>query len=143
MARAFSTALRAAQTFETCNSVRSKVGQPPPRFRLLLSSATPRIVPAARMSAVPAISAPECLFHPLDFPHKTLMGPGPSNAPPRVLGASALPLLGHLHPEFTQVGCPIWLVMSNDGLIGCYCLNRFCRVNFLYFKSKGTVRPCI
>ena len=31
------------------------------------------------------------------------MGPGPSNAPPRILAANALPLLGHLHPEFVQV----------------------------------------
>ncbi|XP_076451542.1 alanine--glyoxylate aminotransferase-like [Babylonia areolata] len=74
-------------------------------FRLILSSsATCQSVPSSvTMSSAPAISAPECLFHPLDFPHKTLMGPGPSNAPPRVLGACAMPLLGHLHPEFTQI----------------------------------------
>ena len=47
--------------------------------------------------------APECLFRPLNFPMKTLLGPGPSNCPPRVLAASALPMLGHLHPDFTQV----------------------------------------
>ncbi|XP_052760161.1 alanine--glyoxylate aminotransferase-like [Mya arenaria] len=46
---------------------------------------------------------PECLSRPLNFPFKTLMGPGPSNCPPRVLAASALPMLGHLHPEFTQI----------------------------------------
>ena len=46
---------------------------------------------------------PECLLKPMNFPRKTLMGPGPSNAPPRVLNASSLPLLGHLHPEFLQV----------------------------------------
>ena len=46
---------------------------------------------------------PECLLRPMNFPRKTLMGPGPSNAPPRILNASALPLLGHLHPEFIQV----------------------------------------
>lgn len=46
---------------------------------------------------------PDRLMKPLNFPMKTLMGPGPSNCPPRVLNASALPLLGHLHPEFTQI----------------------------------------
>lgn len=46
---------------------------------------------------------PACLLKPMNVPMKTLMGPGPSNSPPRVLNASALPLLGHLHPEFTQI----------------------------------------
>lgn len=31
------------------------------------------------------------------------MGPGPSNAHPRVLAAQALPLLGHMHPPFLKV----------------------------------------
>lgn len=46
---------------------------------------------------------PDSLLKPMNFPMKLLMGPGPSNCPPRVLSASALPMLGHLHPEFTQV----------------------------------------
>lgn len=46
---------------------------------------------------------PACLLRPMEFPTKTLMGPGPSNCPERVLKAQSLPLLGHLHPEFTQV----------------------------------------
>ena len=36
-------------------------------------------------------------FHP---PHRTLMGPGPSDVSPRVLAASARPTIGHLDPEF-------------------------------------------
>lgn len=36
---------------------------------------------------------------PYRVPHKLLMGPGPSNAPERVLRAMAQPLLGHMHPE--------------------------------------------
>lgn len=48
-------------------------------------------------------SVPQSLMKPLDFPHKLLMGPGPSNCPPRVLAAGALPMLGHLHPEFTKI----------------------------------------
>lgn len=31
------------------------------------------------------------------------MGPGPSNAHPRVLVAQGLPLLGHLHPPFLKI----------------------------------------
>lgn len=36
-------------------------------------------------------------------PQRLLMGPGPSNAHPRVLQAMAAPLLGHLDPDFLQV----------------------------------------
>ena len=31
------------------------------------------------------------------------MGPGPTNAHPRVLSAQSLPLLGHLHPPFIAI----------------------------------------
>ncbi|CAL1527232.1 unnamed protein product [Lymnaea stagnalis] len=48
-------------------------------------------------------SPPKSLMKPLDVPNKLLMGPGPSNCPPRVLAAGALPMLGHLHPEFTKI----------------------------------------
>ncbi len=36
-------------------------------------------------------------FHP---PQRTLMGPGPSDVPPRVLAALAQPTIGHLDPSF-------------------------------------------
>ena len=49
------------------------------------------------------IDPPESLLKPMNFPMKVLMGPGPSNCSPRVLAAGALPLLGHLHPEFIEV----------------------------------------
>lgn len=49
------------------------------------------------------ISPPQSLLKPINVPSKTLMGPGPSSGAPRVLAAGALPLLGHLHSEFTQV----------------------------------------
>ncbi len=38
-------------------------------------------------------------FHPSA---RVLMGPGPSNADPRVLLAMAKPLVGHLDPEFIR-----------------------------------------
>src|SRR5580765_748554 len=39
-------------------------------------------------------------FHP---PRRILLGPGPSDADPRVLTALAAPLIGHLDPEFLKV----------------------------------------
>jgi alanine-glyoxylate transaminase/serine-glyoxylate transaminase/serine-pyruvate transaminase len=36
-------------------------------------------------------------------PHRILMGPGPSDAHPRVLKAMASPLIGHLDPVFVQM----------------------------------------
>jgi alanine-glyoxylate transaminase/serine-glyoxylate transaminase/serine-pyruvate transaminase len=39
-------------------------------------------------------------FHP---PRRILLGPGPSDADPRVLAAMAGPLIGHLDPEFLKV----------------------------------------
>ena len=49
------------------------------------------------------VSAPDVLRDPLVVPEKLLMGPGPSNAPPRVLEAMARPILGHLHPETLKI----------------------------------------
>ena len=39
----------------------------------------------------------------LDPPVRILLGPGPSNVPPRVLRALSLPLLGHLDPAFLEI----------------------------------------
>uniref|UniRef100_A0A182Q275 Alanine--glyoxylate aminotransferase n=1 Tax=Anopheles farauti TaxID=69004 RepID=A0A182Q275_9DIPT len=49
------------------------------------------------------VSAPEVLREPLVVPDKLLMGPGPSNAHPRVLEAMSRPILGHLHPETLKI----------------------------------------
>ena len=46
---------------------------------------------------------PDVHTEPLRVPTKTLMGPGPSTAHPRVLEAAKLPLLGHLHGEFVKI----------------------------------------
>ena len=40
---------------------------------------------------------------PPQIPARLLMGPGPSNAYPRVLNAMAYPLLGHLHPPILKI----------------------------------------
>ncbi|HQU16439.1 MAG: alanine--glyoxylate aminotransferase [Chromatiales bacterium 21-64-14] len=39
-------------------------------------------------------------FHP---PQRTLMGPGPSDVPPRILEAMARPTIGHLDPAFVEM----------------------------------------
>lgn len=42
-------------------------------------------------------------FAPINPPVRVLMGPGPSDIPPRVLAAMAAPTVGHLDPYFLQV----------------------------------------
>lgn len=42
-------------------------------------------------------------FAPFYPPQRTLMGPGPSDVSPRVLGALCRPTIGHLDPKFTQL----------------------------------------
>jgi alanine-glyoxylate transaminase/serine-glyoxylate transaminase/serine-pyruvate transaminase len=39
----------------------------------------------------------------INIPSRLLLGPGPSDAHPRVLAAMALPLLGHLDPVFLEI----------------------------------------
>jgi alanine-glyoxylate transaminase/serine-glyoxylate transaminase/serine-pyruvate transaminase len=42
-------------------------------------------------------------FGQLDLPPRLLLGPGPSNAPPRVLGALGMQQVGHLDPAFLEL----------------------------------------
>ena len=51
------------------------------------------------MPAMPAMPAPA----PLDPPTRVLLGPGPSDVAPSVLGALAKPTVGHLDPAFLSV----------------------------------------
>ena len=46
------------------------------------------------------VSPPETLKGALTIPEKTLLGPGPSNVPERILSMTNI---GHLHPEFCKV----------------------------------------
>ena len=73
-----------------------------PRGAIQTQTASFSTSATSRMSATIS-EPPACLAEPINVPSKLLMGPGPSNAHPRVLAAGALPLLGHLHPEFTKV----------------------------------------
>ncbi|NWQ96496.1 SPYA protein, partial [Burhinus bistriatus] len=49
------------------------------------------------------VPPPQSLLQPLAVPERLLLGPGPSNVPPRILAAGGQQLLGHMHPEVLQV----------------------------------------
>ncbi|KAM6122326.1 alanine--glyoxylate aminotransferase [Pterocles gutturalis] len=49
------------------------------------------------------IPPPQVLLRPLAVPERLLLGPGPSNVPPRILAAGGRQLLGHMHAEVLQV----------------------------------------
>lgn len=46
---------------------------------------------------------PAALLKPLSVPDRLLLGPGPSNCPPRILSAGGRQLIGHVHKEMIQV----------------------------------------
>ncbi|XP_045112123.1 alanine--glyoxylate aminotransferase-like isoform X2 [Portunus trituberculatus] len=71
----------------------------------ITTTATTTKPAAGTVSSSPKLRVhqPECLKQPINVPSKLLMGPGPSNSPPRVHQAMLNPLLGHLHPEFIQI----------------------------------------
>lgn len=52
------------------------------------------------------VPPPQSLLRPLAVPERLLLGPGPSNVPPRILAAGGRQLLGHMHPEVLQVSYP-------------------------------------
>lgn len=56
--------------------------------------------------AMATIPPPQGLLRPLAVPQRLLLGPGPSNVPPRILAAGGRQLLGHMHPEMLQVRRP-------------------------------------
>lgn len=43
---------------------------------------------------------------PLQAQRRLLLGPGPSNVPPRVAAAGALPMISHTDPAFFEVRAP-------------------------------------
>lgn len=48
-------------------------------------------------------STPDAPFHSFNMPRRILMGPGPTDTPPRVMNALARPTVGHLDPLFIQM----------------------------------------
>ena len=64
------------------------------------------MVPCRRRAAVLDPSAAIGRIHAMattDIPQRVLLGPGPSDVPPRVLQALAKPTIGHLDPVFLKV----------------------------------------
>lgn len=49
------------------------------------------------------VPPPTVLQQPLAVPDRLLLGPGPSNVPPRILAAGGRQLIGHVHKEMFQV----------------------------------------
>ena len=62
------------------------------------------------------VPPPQGLLQPLTVPERLLLGPGPSNVPPRILAAGGQQLLGHMHPEVLQVSCPSPAFLSSPPL---------------------------
>ncbi len=55
------------------------------------------------MAGTGRLMGDDVAFEPFQPPRRTLMGPGPSNVPDRVLAAMARPTIGHLDPEFVRM----------------------------------------
>ncbi|XP_006276181.2 alanine--glyoxylate aminotransferase isoform X1 [Alligator mississippiensis] len=49
------------------------------------------------------VPPPTVLQQPLAVPDRLLLGPGPSNVPPRILAAGGRQLIGHVHKEMFQI----------------------------------------
>ncbi|XP_053245723.1 alanine--glyoxylate aminotransferase isoform X2 [Podarcis raffonei] len=50
-----------------------------------------------------SLPPPAPLLQPLSVPDRLLLGPGPSNCPPRILSAGCRQLIGHVHKEMIQI----------------------------------------
>ncbi|KAM9127633.1 alanine--glyoxylate aminotransferase [Pangshura tecta] len=65
------------------------------------------VLPAPRYRAMSSqqllVPPPAVLQQPLAVPDRLLLGPGPSNVPPRILTAGGRQLIGHLHKEMFQI----------------------------------------
>ncbi|MBN3272701.1 SPYA protein, partial [Polyodon spathula] len=49
------------------------------------------------------VPVPASLLLPLKVPYRLLLGPGPSNVPPRILSAGGTPIIGHMHKELFEI----------------------------------------
>jgi len=45
------------------------------------------------------------VLQPLQPKYRLLLGPGPSNVPPRVAAAGSMPMISHVDPAFYEVSC--------------------------------------
>src|SRR4051812_13154055 len=64
---------------------------------------TPRTGNWRQTQPMAQIASPASPAEPLNPPQRVLLGPGPSDVPPRVLQAMAAPTLGHLDPLYLRI----------------------------------------
>lgn len=57
----------------------------------------------ARAMSSLSVPPPTVLQQPMHVPERLLLGPGPSNIPPRILSAGGRQILGHMHRETFQI----------------------------------------
>ncbi|XP_063771847.1 alanine--glyoxylate aminotransferase [Pseudophryne corroboree] len=62
-----------------------------------------RLSASVRMSSQVTVPQSPALLQPLHVPHRLMLGPGPSNVPPRIQAAGGLQLIGHMHPEMFKI----------------------------------------
>ncbi|XP_068136747.1 alanine--glyoxylate aminotransferase [Hyperolius riggenbachi] len=62
-----------------------------------------RLSTSVRMSSHSVVPPSPGLLQPLQVPQRLMLGPGPSNVPPRIQAAGALHVIGHMHPESFQI----------------------------------------
>ncbi|KAG9494364.1 alanine--glyoxylate aminotransferase [Eleutherodactylus coqui] len=62
-----------------------------------------RLSGSVRMSTHTIVPPSPALLLPLCIPQRLMLGPGPSNVPPRIQTAGGLQVLGHMHPEVFQI----------------------------------------
>ncbi|XP_069583833.1 alanine--glyoxylate aminotransferase [Ranitomeya imitator] len=62
-----------------------------------------RLSGSVRMSTHTIVPPSPALQQPLHVPQRLMLGPGPSNVPPRVQAAGAQQVIGHMHPEMFQI----------------------------------------
>ncbi len=77
-----------------------------PQFKAVSRLIQERMKDVMILSFRPTTSRPLTAMNlpgPLNPPPRLLLGPGPSDAHPRVLRAMATPLLGHLDPQFLEI----------------------------------------
>ncbi|XP_072263904.1 alanine--glyoxylate aminotransferase isoform X1 [Pyxicephalus adspersus] len=58
---------------------------------------------SVRMSSHSTLPPSPALLQPLQVPQRLMLGPGPSNVPPRILAAGGLHVIGHMHPETFKI----------------------------------------
>ncbi|KAM9315360.1 alanine--glyoxylate aminotransferase [Gastrophryne carolinensis] len=62
-----------------------------------------RLSASVRMASKSTVPPSPALLLPMQVPQRLMLGPGPSNVPPRIQAAGALNVIGHMHPESFKI----------------------------------------